>query len=149
MPISPNFIMNELKDFYKVYLPFKDYYLLEKKENSRNKNTKISNIEILAIMILYHLSGSSNFKFFYKFYISRIFRKLPEYSWFMRLRERAFIDLMCFLHYKCVSTGKCFFIDSSPIKVCHNKRIKKHKTFKGLLKEDIIQWVGSMALKST
>ena len=132
MPISPNFIMNELKDFYKVYLPFKDHYLLEKKENSRNKKTKISNIKILAIMIMYHLSGSSNFKFFYKFYISRIFRKLPEYSWFMRLRERAFIDLMCFLHYKCVSTGKCFFIDSSPIKVCHNKRIKKHKTFKGL-----------------
>ena len=44
MPISPNFIMNELKDFYKVYLPFKDHYLLEKKEASRNKNTKISNI---------------------------------------------------------------------------------------------------------
>ena len=112
MPISPGFIMNELKAFYKVYLPFKNQHLLEKKEGSRNKKTKIDNIKILAIMIMYHLYGASNFKAFYELYLPKIFKKLPEYSWFMRLRERAMIDLLCYLQYHCVSTGKCFFIDS-------------------------------------
>ena len=131
MPISLDFIMNELKAFYKLYLPFKNQHLLEKKEGSRNKKSKISDIKILAIMIMSHLYGSTNFKSFYELYLPKIFRKLPEYSWFMRLRERVIIDLICYLQFHCVSTGKCFFIDSTPMKVCHNKRIKGHKTFKG------------------
>ena len=99
MPISLDFITNELKEFYKVYLPFKKQHLLEKKEGSRNKKVKITNIKILAILIIYHLCGDGNFKAFYELYLSKILRKLPEYSWF--------------------------------IKVCHNKRINRHKTFKG------------------
>ena len=83
-------------------------------------------------MILWHLTGAGNFKAFYTLYVPKIFRKIPEYSWFMRLRERVLQDLFYFIQYKCVSTGNCFYIDSTPIKVCHNKRIRRHKTFKKL-----------------
>ena len=93
-PISLDFIMNKLKAFYKVYVSFKNQYLLEKGKNSRNKKTMINNIKIFAI-IMYHLYGASNFKAFYELYTFKIFRQLHEYFWFMRLRERAIIDLLC------------------------------------------------------
>ena len=71
MPISLDFITNELKEFYKVYLPFKKQHLLEKKEGSRNKKVKITNIKILAILIIYHLCGDGNFKAFYELFFQQ------------------------------------------------------------------------------
>ena len=124
--------MNDLEKFYKLYVPYQKQFLQSKEPGKRNRKAKISNIKILAIMILWHLTGAGNFKAFYTFYVPKICRKIPEYSWFMRLRERVFQDLFYFIQYKCVSTGNCFYIDSTPIKVCHNKRIRQHKTFKKL-----------------
>jgi len=39
-----------------------------------------------------------------------------------------------------MSTGKCTgisFVDSFPLRVCHNKRIYSHKTFKGIAKRGV------------
>ena len=71
MPISLDFIMNELKESYKLYLPFKNQYLLEKKEGSWNKKVKITNIKIIAILIIYHLCGAGNFKAFYELFFQK------------------------------------------------------------------------------
>ena len=38
------------------------------------------------------------------------------------------------------------FSDSTPIRVCINKRIKKNKVFNGIATTENQQWVGSMVL---
>lgn len=136
MPFSLEFIMQDLRKFYKIYLPFRDKHLLPRAPGSRNRKSKMPNIHIMAIMILSHLFCGGNFRVFYqgivRRYMKKHFRNLVSYSWFIRLRQRIFMDLFFYLKYKSVPNGDCFFIDSTPIKVCHNKRIKRHKTFKGL-----------------
>jgi hypothetical protein len=51
---------------------------------------------------------------------------------FIELSHRCAIAFMLFLHHCC--RGECTgisFIDSTVLRVCHNKRIKRNKTFKG------------------
>lgn len=136
MPFSLEFIMQDLREFYKIYLPFKNRYLLLKVPGSRNRKSKMPNIHIMAIMILGQLFGGGNFCLFYQGvvcrYMRKHFRNLVSYSWFIRLRQKVSMDLFFFLKYKSITKGDCFFIDSTPIKVCHNRRIKRRKTFKKL-----------------
>ena len=90
-------------------------------------------IQIMAIMILGQLLGK-NFCEFYRDRVNELRKKrfkIVSYSWFLRLRERVVFDLLFFLKYKSTTKGDCFFIDSTPIKVCKNQRISRHKTFKG------------------
>ena len=57
---------------------------------------------------------------------------MVSYSRFVRLMKRAVVPLLFYLK---VNQGSCTgisFVDSTPIKVCHNRRIERHKTFKGL-----------------
>lgn len=58
---------------------------------------------------------------------------MVSYNRFIELSHRSAIAFMLFLHYKC--RGECTgisFIDSTVLRVCHNKRIKRNKTFKGI-----------------
>jgi hypothetical protein len=58
---------------------------------------------------------------------------LVSYNRFIELSHRSALAFMLFLHYKC--RGECTgisFIDSTVLRVCHNKRIKRNKTFKGI-----------------
>lgn len=71
-----------------MYQHYQKQFLQCKDAGKRSRKAKISNINILAITILGHLTGASNFKAFYTLYAPKIFKKIPEYSWFMRLRER-------------------------------------------------------------
>ena len=52
MPFSLEFVMNDLRKFYKIYLPFKNRYLLPQIPVNRNKKSKMPAIHIIAIMIL-------------------------------------------------------------------------------------------------
>jgi hypothetical protein len=60
------------------------------------------------------------------------FPRLVSYSRFVRLMERSFVPLMFFL---LMQRGQCTgisFIDSTPIRVCHNRRIQRNKVFAGI-----------------
>ena len=87
MPFSLEFIMQDLREFYKIYVPFKNRYLLLKVPGSRNRRSKMPNIHIMAIMILGQLFGVGNFCLFYQGvvcrYMRKHFRNLVSYSWFI------------------------------------------------------------------
>ncbi len=104
-------------------------HLLELKSNkqTRNRACKISISEIITILILFHQIKYKNFKNYYNFYFNRLLHKdfpnLPSYNRFIELVPRA-IFAMC--GYLLSLFGKCTgvsYIDSTPLKVCHNKRI--------------------------
>ena len=81
----------------------------------------------------------SNYRTFKAYYLQHVcshlkseFPRLVSYSRFVRLMSRAFLPLTLYLLSK---RGQCTgisFMDSTSIKVCHNRRIKRNKVFAGI-----------------
>ncbi|WP_269719564.1 transposase [Beggiatoa alba] len=52
------------------------------------------------------------------------------------------IPLSAYLHSRRVNSRGIAFIDSAPLKVCHNRRISHHKTFANLAQRgEELYWV--------
>lgn len=106
-------------------------------KSKRNKPCRMSDSEVITIMILFHLSHYRNIK---NFYIKHVlcnmksdFPKAVSYNRFVELQQKALMPMVLFL--KMMRLGDCTgisFVDSTPIRVCHNKRIFNHKVFDGL-----------------
>ena len=88
----------------------------------------------MTILILFHFSFFRDLKHFYLFVRSRMKSDFPHtvsYNRFVELERKVCIPLAVFLKMKAL--GQCTgisFIDSTPIRSCHIKREKQHKTFK-------------------
>lgn len=101
------------------------------------KVSALSVSEIGTILIAFHLSDYRHSKHFYLEHVSKYlindFPCLVSYNRFMELIPNSLIYLICFLNRHC--KGECTgisFIDSTSLKVCHNKRIPSNKIFQGL-----------------
>ena len=101
------------------------------------RQSKMSKSEVMTITILFHLSGFRTFKHFYIFYVQKHMKKdfpsTVSYNRFTELMQQNIMPLSLFLKTCCM--GKCTgisFIDSTPIRVCGTKRIKRNKVFKGI-----------------
>ena len=110
-----------------------------KKPGSRSRNSQLSDSEIISIFLLFHYGQFTNFKAFYTQYViphlSDLFPDLVSYQRFVALKKKVAVPLMMFLKAK--GLGKCrgiSFVDSTHLKVCHNRRIHQHKTFKNVAK---------------
>jgi hypothetical protein len=103
----------------------------------RNKPAKLNNAEVITILILFHLGGFRNLKHFYINYVQKhLQQEFPQtvsYNRFVELQQKALLPMTIFL--KTLRMGKITgisFIDSTPIRVCNNKRIYRNKVFKGI-----------------
>ena len=102
----------------------------------RQRKKSLCLSEIVTILIAFHACHYRNFKHFYidhvKEYWYSDFPGLPSYQRFVEWMPSTLIPLCTYLK-KCF--GKCTgigFVDSTSLKVCHNRRIKSHKVFDGL-----------------
>ena len=97
----------------------------------------MSESEIVTILLAFHDSPYKNFKYFYLHQIlilwKDLFPKALSYNRFVELMQSVMVKLCLFLKVcgLAKSTG-ISYIDSTPIRVCKNKRISNHKVFKGL-----------------
>lgn len=96
----------------------------------------MSNSEVISILLLFQMSGFKCFKHYYIFYVQKHmlddFPRTVSYSRFVELGQSVALPLAVFLKTCC--SGSCTgisFVDSTPIRVCKNKRIKANKVFKG------------------
>jgi len=103
----------------------------------RNKPCKLSDSEVMTILIAFHLGGYRNLKHFYIYYVQKHltedFPQTLSYNRFTELQQKALVPMVLFL--KVLRQGKCTgisFIDSTPVRVCNNKRIHNNKTFRGI-----------------
>ena len=108
-------------------------------KKQRNRACEMSDSEIITVLLLFHFGTFKNFKHYYLHYIcihlKREFPKQLSYNRFVAVEHRVFVPMMFFINVVCF--GKCTgitFIDSTSIKVCHNKRIKRNKVFDGVAK---------------
>jgi hypothetical protein len=131
-------IFCSIDDFCKSFLPFWKEKLIANGKK-RFKPSKLSLSEVMTVQVIFQLSGYKTFKDFYLGYVSKHLKKefpnLVSYNRMVELKQQSFIPLAVYL--KSSALGDCTgisFIDSTPLRVCHNKRIHQHKTFKGLAK---------------
>ena len=89
----------------------------------------------MTIIVLFHLSHYRHFKAYYLEYgcvhMRSYFTALVSYKRFVELMGCALLPLL--VYTKKFRQGKCTgisFIDSTPLKACHNKRIHGHNVFK-------------------
>jgi transposase len=92
--------------------------------------------EIMTIIIHFHQSHYRDFKAYYTqhvlVHLRSEFPGLVSYTRFVELMPAALLPLCAYLQSRLVSSRGLAFIDSTPLPVCHNKRIARHKVFAGL-----------------
>ena len=125
-----------IDDFCNEFMVEWQKKLIESSEKKRNRNAQLSTSEIMTIVILFHQKGFRNFKTFYKSYVreylKNAFPKLVSYERFVVLMSSIMVPLCAYLQSLRGKNTGISFVDSTPIKVCHNMRIKRNKVFTGL-----------------
>jgi hypothetical protein len=103
----------------------------------RNKPCKLSDPEVITILIAFHLKSYRNLKHFYTQYVqvhmTKEFPQTVSYNRFVELQQKALLPMAIFL--KTMRLGCCTgisVVDSTPLRVCNNKRIFNHKVFDGI-----------------
>ena len=141
----------DLDDFCHWFEPQWQSQLLSQGLKTRRRDRQMSLSEIMTILVAFHQnhyrtlgsrfkSGNPpnalprNFKHYYLdhvcVYWQREFPKLPSYQRFVEWMPSTLLPLCVYLKH---CFGKCTgisFIDATSIKVCHNRRILRHRVFK-------------------
>lgn len=102
----------------------------------RNRPSRMSDSEIMTILVLFHTRHYRDLKSFYPGYVCRHMRKdFPHpvsYNRFVERQAQVGVHLLIFL--QACALGECTgisIIDSTPIAPCHIKREKQHRTMRG------------------
>jgi len=107
-----------------------------KSERRRGPPAGLVDSEIMTILIMYHESRFKNFKIFYNVMILKMYRTCfpcaPCYERFLTLTKYVLPLLTLFLASMASTKTGIYYVDSTPLPVCHNKRISKHRVFEGL-----------------
>ncbi|MDO5978844.1 IS982 family transposase [Flavivirga spongiicola] len=126
-------IFCSIDDFCKEFVPLFEKRLLGVGKK-RKRASRLSLSEVMTIQVLFHLSRIRDFKTFYtgyvKEYLVGYFPDTVSYNRMVELCSESMLPLLAYL--KTQGTGSCSgisFIDSTPLRVCHNRRIHSHKVF--------------------
>ena len=127
-------------DFCKIVDHWISKQLLSQQPHRKPTRTpEMAISEIMSIILLYQQSPCKNFKYFYESYVPlyrQDFPSLVSYNRFLELKPRALYYLACLVEWYCKQGRRTgiSYIDSTPIAVCHNKRISRNKLWKGVAK---------------
>ena len=124
-------------DFCKVFNEELRTRQLQDSRPHRNNPGRLSDSEVMTILIIFHSNGFRCLKHFYKEYVCvhlrHLFPDVVSYNRFVELQKSILLHLAVFI--KEVLLGECTgvsYVDSTPLKVCNNKRIHNHRVFKGI-----------------
>jgi hypothetical protein len=105
--------------------------------NPPKKKPIMSQSEVITILVIFHGMQFKNLKHFYLNYVqihlTHLFPKTVSYNRFVELSQQVNLPMTLFLKMQCL--GECTgitYVDSTPIRVCKNKRINRNKVFKDI-----------------
>lgn len=134
--ISLEDLFCSVDDFCQSFEPQWKQQLLGFGLKHRNRTQSLSLSEIMTILIGFHQSCYRNFKTYYQEKVqtewAAAFPRLVSYQRFIEWVPGTLVPMCAYLR-SCF--GKCSgisFMDSTSIKVCHNRRINQHKVFEDL-----------------
>ncbi len=126
----------DVDDFCRIFESRWTSFQLANGLRQRKRATQLFLSEIMTITIHFHQSGYRFFKAYYQNYVHEHlvgeFPHLVSYSRFVILMARALVPWTFYLLSKRGNCTGISFVDSTPLKVCHNKRIERHKVFSGI-----------------
>ena len=126
--------------------------LLPSGKKHRRRARSMSLSEIMTILVAFHQSHYRHFKYFYLGQVRHVwqtaFPTALSYQRFVEFMRSTLVPLcvylkICFGHCTGVS-----FIDSTSIKVCHNRRIASHRVFQDSAARGKTSVGGSLVLSS-
>ncbi len=110
--------------------------LSEGRKWERGPECGLTQSEIMAIVVLYHGSRYRYFKNFYQgvvlAFLKSAFPGLPSYERFIAPKPRILVPLTLFFASRTGQKTGTYYVDSTALAVCSNKRIARHKVFEGL-----------------
>jgi transposase len=112
-------------------------YLLSQSQSTQKptRTPELSDSEIMTIVLMFQESPCRNFKYFYNSYLQlyrQDFPKITSYERFVALMPRILFLAVILLHTLFLPGKRLGYIDATSLAVCHPKRIKRNKVFKGL-----------------
>lgn len=126
----------DVDDFTQTYQAGQPKNSLPDSKKTRNRKLSMDPSEIMTLLIWFHSSSYRTFKDFYlkevKTHLAQEFPNLPSYNRFVEWMPRCILPLIGYLFSKLGNCSGVTFVDSTPLKVCHNARISAHKVFTGL-----------------
>ena len=126
----------DVDDFCQAFYPAWEQQLLNSGTCQRQRPGQLLPSEILTIMIHFHQSQYRTFKDYYlshvSVYLRAEFPTLVSYTRFIQLMPRIVVPLYAYLQARCVPTRGLAFVDSTALAVCDNRRIERHRVFKGI-----------------
>lgn len=123
-------------DFCQAFEPVWIEFLRQRGQLQRRRSRRLCLSEIMTILIHFHQSHYRDFKAYYCQHVRRhlcaAFPQLVSYQRFVEYIPTTLGPLAVYLRTSCL--GPCTgisFIDSTPVRVCHNRRIRQNKVFAG------------------
>lgn len=122
-----------IDDFCQRFEPEWRKTLLTQGIQQRERSRSLCLSEIMTILVAFHQQCYRNFKSYYLKHVHKYWKDafpgLVSYSRFVEFIPSALLPLCVYLKH---CFGECTgisFIDSTSIKVCHNRRIPRHRVF--------------------
>jgi hypothetical protein len=129
-------IFCDIDDFCLLFEPLWRARLLDTRQRHRASTLCLS--EVMTIIVLFHASSYRNFKAYYTEQVMKhyagAFPRLVSYQRFVELMPSALVPLCAYLQTRKGQCSGISFVDSTSLKVCHNRRIHSHKVFAGCAK---------------
>ena len=123
-------------DFCQQFEPLWQKQLLGNSLSHRNRSRSLCLSEIMTILIAFHQSSYRNFKAYYTEKVQlqwcSAFPGLVSYGRFVEWIPSTLLPLCAYLRSHFGTCSGISFLDSTSLKVCHNRRIRQHKVFKNL-----------------
>jgi hypothetical protein len=129
-------IFCDIDDFCQSLLAREHPQLLAHSGPKRCRASSLSLSEVMTILVWFHASHYRTFKHYYLDSVlpgkRTEFPGLPSYTRFVELIPMTLLALCAYLQTRKGQATGIQFIDSLPIRVCHNRRIGSHRVFAGL-----------------
>jgi hypothetical protein len=126
----------DIDDFCQVFEPELKRRLFADGSKQRHRQATLCLSEVMTIIVWFHASAYRTFKDYYTREVLRhlrwAFPHLVSYSRFVELMPQALLPLSAYLQTRKGACSGISFVDSMPLVVCHNRRIKANKVFAGV-----------------
>lgn len=128
-------IFCEIDDFCLWFVPVWESRMLPPADHKiRRRDGHLSLSEVMTILVLFHRSNYRTFKHFYEEYVLTTlhdeFPGLVSYARFVTLIPGTLVPFCAYLQQRRGTVTGIAFVDSTPLNVCHNRRIPSHRVFK-------------------
>lgn len=98
----------------------------------RNREGSLNLAELLTVLLYFYLSPCKDFKNYYLYFLPAKYTgyfKLVSYSRMIQLWPRLFLPLVILIHQLQGAQTGIYFIDSTKLQICHNKRTSNNRVF--------------------